>query len=534
MKSLLRAALKNKRASALWILAAALVLLPAFVATAQATDEASFCVTCHEMTPFYTAWNDGLHSDVACVECHVDAGTVERLTHKVEALGEVYGHFFGEPLFPMNATEMPNERCLGCHEGTIDPGVPGFDHETHRAGRDCVVCHSSVGHEVSAADLAEAGILNVEAQAEKDARVVAAAGKGVANLENHRTVSCEGCHDMAATGCESCHEPGHEPRDVSTVCTDCHATDTAWAFAHPDRADCATCHTTPAEHFEPACETCHTPGDFSFEHPADTAACETCHTRPAEHRDGVCTSCHDTGTSWAFAHPSATASCATCHTAPANHYTGTCSACHTPGTGFERAVFRHPGASATCTSCHTRPASHESGTCTTCHKPAASWAFYHPTSTSCASCHTAPSRHYAASCASCHTPSKPFESAVFTHPGASATCTSCHSKPAGHSTASCTTCHKPASSWAFYHPTSTSCASCHTAPSNHYGTSCASCHSPSTSWGSATFSHPQIPGGEHTYRSFSCVTCHPGGYTSYSCLACHSDNSGGDDDDDDD
>jgi hypothetical protein len=79
-------------------------------------------------------------------------------------------------------------------------------------------------------------------------------------------------------------------------------------------------------------------------------------------------------------------------------------------------------------------------------------------------------------------------------------------------------------SWKFKHPTSTSCASCHSAPRGHYGTACSSCHTPSASWGSATFNHPRVPGGEHTYRSFACANCHPSGYSSYSCLKCHDSN----------
>jgi hypothetical protein len=30
-----------------------------------------------------------------------------------------------------------------------------------------------------------------------------------------------------------------------------------------------------------------------------------------------------------------------------------------------------------------------------------------------------------------------------------------------------------------------------------------------------------VPGGKHTYRSFSCTSCHPGGYSSVNCTSCH-------------
>jgi nitrate/TMAO reductase-like tetraheme cytochrome c subunit len=524
MRSLVAVVLRNKRRTAVWAVVVLTLLVGAFAAAARATDQSSFCASCHEMAPYYDAWSEGPHAEVACIECHVDPDMVTRMTHKVTALGEVYGHFFGELRFPSGTTDVPDERCLRCHSGTIDPGLPGFVHAEHAEGKRCMTCHATAGHDVSATALAKAGVLDPEAQAKKEARDVATVGGGKANLPGHVSVPCSNCHDLAATGCVSCHEPGHEPRDASTTCTDCHAPGIEWAFTHPARTDCATCHTAPAEHFTPECATCHTTGTFTFTHPDATAECTTCHERPAGHRDGACTSCHATGTTWAFTHPAAGANCVQCHAKPAKHYAGTCSACHTPSTPFAATKFRHPDASATCTTCHRAPAGHRSGACTTCHRPATSWAFTHPSSTNCAACHSAPAGHYSGSCTSCHTPGTPFRNATFRHPDASATCTTCHGAPAGHRSGTCTTCHRPATSWAFYHPSSTSCASCHSAPANHYGTTCASCHSPGVAWRSATFTHARIPGGEHTYRSFSCTTCHPGGYSSYSCLQCHSSN----------
>ena len=527
MRSLIASTLQHKRIAALWGATILTLLSVAVVASAQATDQASFCSTCHEMTPFYEAWQAGPHGGIACIECHVDAGTAERLSHKVTALGEVYAHFTGEPRFPMNATEVPDARCLACHDGVIVTDVPGFDHDAHRSGKPCVSCHAQVGHRVTAAALAEAGILDPDAQAAREAALVAEVGEGEANIPRHTPVTCSNCHDMAATGCVSCHEPGHEPRDTSTTCTDCHSAGPAWTFAHPDRTDCATCHAAPAEHYSPTCETCHTPGDFGFGHPGDEADCTACHERPAGHRSGACTNCHDPGPAWAFEHPATGSNCISCHAKPAKHYAGSCAACHSPGTTFARAVFKHPGASATCTNCHRRPSGHAAGTCATCHRPASSWTFTHPTSTDCASCHRAPGSHYAGACTSCHAVGTPFSRAVFTHPGASATCTNCHNRPSGHAGGACTGCHQSGSSWKFSHPTSTDCASCHRVPSNHYGSSCVSCHSAGQSWGSATFSHPRVPGGKHTSTSFSCATCHPSGYGSYSCLQCHTDNNGG-------
>ncbi len=131
-----------------------------------------------------------------------------------------------------------------------------------------------------------------------------------------------------------------------------------------------------------------------------------------------------------------------------------------------------PGAKSTCTSCHPRPSGHRSGSCTTCHSVGKSW--------------------------------------KFSHPGSGSSCASCHNRPGGHSSGACQSCHSPGSKWTFRHSSSLNCSSCHKAPSNHYGSTCQNCHSPSRSWSSATFTHPRIPGGEHSSRSFACTKCHPG------------------------
>lgn len=404
------------------LLAVGVVLLVTGSAVAvELTSRPAFCNTCHEMTPYYEAWTAGAHATVDCVDCHVDPGVVAQVSHKFVALKEVYLHLTTDPRFPVGA-EVPDRRCVACHDDEVDPRIPGFDHEAHRAGRQCVSCHSGIGHTVTAEALDAAGVLDPEAFAAYESSRTAVLGAGAANIEGHVEVVCSDCHDLAATGCAACH-----PR--------------------PE------------------------------EHPETTATCLTCHA----------------AADWRFEHPPASAACAACHEPPDDHYP--------------------------------QP-------CTTCHETGVSWAFTHPTSADCASCHAPPADHYGSSCASCHSPDEAWSDAVFTHPGSASACLECHTKPAGHYSTSCASCHKTGVSWAFTHPTSAACASCHRPPANHYGSSCASCHSPSRAWSSATFSHPRVPGGEHTYRSFSCATCHPRGYSTYSCLECHSSNDPDDDDDD--
>lgn len=507
MKRLIAAA-KRKPALSLAVVAGALVVLVLVAVAGTAyTNKPSFCTSCHEMDPYYTAWNASGHTEASCVSCHVDPSIEAQVTHKFVALKEVYNHFTTQPKFPGKVTAVPDSRCIACHEGTIDSGIPGFSHDQHRGDRACIDCHMDAGHKVTSTALAEAGILNTAGMQARELRVVAARGAGAANLPGHKTVSCSGCHDLAKTGCATCHDSKKKPHAVfasvsatttgsATSCTTCHTDASRWAFTHPGPdSTCTTCHTTPAEHRAGACATCHTKSgtSWAFEHPSSSAPCTSCHTRPASHSTALCTTCHKTGVSWKFSHPTST-SCASCHTKPAGHYAGTCSACHSPSVPFANTRFSHPGAKANCANCHAKPAN-----------------------------------HYAGACSSCHSPKIPFAKATFKHPGSTATCTNCHKRPAGHSASTCATCHKTGVSWRFSHPTSKSCASCHRAPGGHYGSTCSSCHSPSRAWSSATFTHPRVPGGEHTYRSFACNKCHPSGYTSVSCTSCHG--PGGPDDD---
>jgi len=461
---------------------ALVALVGLYAATSLYTSRSAFCNSCHEMTPYYTAWQAGPHAEVACIKCHVDPGVLADFAHKFVALREVWVHFTGDPTFPMPTIELPNERCLHCHDGEIDPGIADFDHEEHRNGRTCKTCHDTSGHAVTAAALEAAGILNADVQAQRAARRGIVVGNGTPQ-PGHVSVGCSKCHDMPASLCAACHEP-------------------------------------PRRHYERPCLTCHTPDTWEFVHPDAAATCVLCHDRPAGHRDGECSLCHVRGSSWDFVHP-ASPECGACHTPPRDHYAGSCAACHAPGVPFASAVFTHPGQDASCPDCHSRPSGHSAGGCASCHRAGASWAFVHPTSTACAGCHRPPGNHYSGACSACHSPGRPFASAVFTHPGQSAPCADCHARPGGHPGGQCSGCHGVGGGWAFVHPVSSACANCHAAPANHYGPTCASCHSPSRAWSSATFTHPGIQ--EHTYRSFPCAQCHPSGYTSVNCT-CHGGN----------
>lgn len=339
----------------------------------------------------------------------------------------------------------------------------------------CVTCHTSVkdgpngfSHAQHAAGRA---CVSCHAEAGHSVTTTALADAGILNPAN---VRARATVTVASVGAGRANLPGH----VTVACSRCH--DLA---ATP----CSACHQPPHKD-RGACTTCHATGTkFVFRHPARTD-CATCHQRPAQHvsASDACSSCHRTpGTSWAFTHPTTAGGCESCHARPGGHRAGSCTTCHSAGISW---AFRHPASGASCATCHARPSGHRTGVCTTCHATGTSWAFRHP--------------------------------------GSGASCATCHARPSGHRAGSCTTCHATGTNWAFRHPSSRTCSTCHNAPANHFGSSCATCHSPSRPWASAVFNHGSIPGGQHTYRSFTCTTCHPSGYSSYTCARCHGNQSG--------
>jgi hypothetical protein len=111
------------------------------------------------------------------------------------------------------------------------------------------------------------------------------------------------------------------------------------------------------------------------------------------------------------------------------------------------------------------------------------------------------------------------------HDQAKMKCSSCH-QPPHEDKGECSNCHVVGDTFVAGHPggSNTACGTsgCHKPPANHFGADCASCHKPTVPFAQATFSHPARVG-DHSYRAFPCVKCHPSGYTTSYC-SCHKGN----------
>ncbi|MCG2808437.1 MAG: NapC/NirT family cytochrome c [Coriobacteriia bacterium] len=112
------------------------------------------------------------------------------------------------------------------------------------------------------------------------------------------------------------------------------------------------------------------------------------------------------------------------------------------------------------------------------------------------------------------------------HDMVSVGCEYCHEKPAKHVATKlpCAQCHKPKDTFKgakFPHTGVLKCADCHQPPANHYvGAKCEGCHKVSVPFKKTVFRHVGNTG-EHSYKSFPCVDCHPKGYGSAGCVKCH-------------
>lgn len=232
---------------------AGVLLIGALAAVVQYTETPPFCRTCHEMEPYYQAWASGGHKSTACVDCHIDPGIVAHGLHKFVALREVWDHFTTSPVFPGQAVDMPNSRCVDCHPIVTNNSKSRFDHALHARQGECVLCHATSGHGVSLAALQAAGVLAPGVSVVPTSSPV---GRGVP-LAGHIAVECQRCHDMTQTKCSTCHRATHEPRGE---CSGCHQPAAAWTFAHPrTRHDyrsipCVKCH--PNGYSTSSC-TCH-------------------------------------------------------------------------------------------------------------------------------------------------------------------------------------------------------------------------------------------------------------------------------------
>jgi len=132
-----------------------LFLLVATVGGISLTMSPNFCKLCHKaMTPEYVTWKYSSHSQIACVDCHMEPGVVNIMIEKVMATKHLVDYLKGdyEKHLPIKMKhELPSHLCEQCHSVKTRNFTLSGDlivpHEKHgEKGVGCVKCHSGVAH----------------------------------------------------------------------------------------------------------------------------------------------------------------------------------------------------------------------------------------------------------------------------------------------------------------------------------------------------------------------------------------------------
>jgi len=68
-----------------WALIVMIVGLGGSAGFAEYSMKPDFCRSCHLMEPYYQAWHNSTHKNVACVDCHFEPGLENTLKGKWQA-----------------------------------------------------------------------------------------------------------------------------------------------------------------------------------------------------------------------------------------------------------------------------------------------------------------------------------------------------------------------------------------------------------------------------------------------------------------
>lgn len=141
---------RQQRRHRLLMIVFAVVLMGLILSgTMEFTSRSNFCMSCHEMKPFYAAWQVSRHARVACIKCHAEPGLLGYVETKVKALDEVYLHFRGtykKPITIETETTAFSNRCRQCHKDITGKGKP---HQPIHFQMEiaCTSCHKGLVHD---------------------------------------------------------------------------------------------------------------------------------------------------------------------------------------------------------------------------------------------------------------------------------------------------------------------------------------------------------------------------------------------------
>ncbi len=208
----------------------------------KATSSSEFCSSCHEMKPEVYTWKASTHSEVDCVNCHIEPGAKNLAKSKVAGIIELYKQKTKTYAAPIQMPkDIPNSACESCHNmETRNVSASGdliIPHDKHLS-KDikCTQCHSGVAH----GKIAERKVTFTSDYEKWDQSL----GKSMMSDSKFTSPKMETCIEC------------HEARQVTTECKSCHTT-TMFPKSHKKQDFKLKTHGTLAEDDVSKCNECH-------------------------------------------------------------------------------------------------------------------------------------------------------------------------------------------------------------------------------------------------------------------------------------
>ncbi|EKN71369.1 NapC/NirT cytochrome c domain protein [Neobacillus bataviensis LMG 21833] len=303
----------------------------------EATSGSKFCSSCHEMKPEYYTWKASTHSEVDCVNCHIEPGVKQIAKDKAEGLIKELRKEEGITAAIIRMPkEIPDSACEKCHTISTREFTPSGDiiipHQQHSDKKiTCTQCHSNVAH----GKIADRNMTFKTDYDKWDSKVGQAA---MADLKFTRPTmeTCMDCHiaRKITTECSACHTTGMIPKSHKKADF---KIKNHGVMAKTDLQDCNSCHkymsTAKLEGYEEAStidKYLNTDSGQSNKdehtYAKENTFCQDCHkTRPASHskafignhgteaskNEQKCYTCHDPNKSNTASNN--TVNCSTCH-----------------------------------------------------------------------------------------------------------------------------------------------------------------------------------------------------------------------------
>ncbi len=252
-----------------------------------ATSTNTFCASCHEMSPEAVTHKVTSHSQVKCVDCHIEPGLDNKLISKIGAMKELYHHVTRTVPNPIYAHKKVDDVvCIQCHSENRMITATGdliVNHGEHiEANIPCLTCHAGVAH----AKVVERGLNTHEAYdywiEENADKLVSAA------YTNPNMGTCIDCHEKVNQGLKPWEDLSYVMSSPPTTLEEGHNVENLETTSNiilqglgKQQADvelsmdCLTCHlevATPLNHQKTGWNENH--GNYAL---TDLSSCLNCH-----------------------------------------------------------------------------------------------------------------------------------------------------------------------------------------------------------------------------------------------------------------